>query len=163
MGGNMKRIALAIALAALLVSGVVTFSPGALAVADCTIVGTSGPDELVGTQGPDVICGLGGADTINGRGGADVIRGGNGDDYLKGRAGDDLLRGGLGNDYIVSGKGHDTVYGGRGSDGCLRTADNAPGDNLVGGQGQDTYRADDGDLVSTAEISVAACEDPPTA
>ena len=158
----MKRIAWAIALAALSVPGLVLLPPGASAGDDCTIVGTAGPDELIGTPGRDIICGLAGADFINGRGGADVIRGGNGDDYLKGRAGDDLLRGGLGIDYIVSGKGYDTVYGGRGSDRCLRTADNAPGDNLVGGQGQDTYRADDGDLVSTAEISVAACEDPPT-
>ena len=53
----------------------------------CTIVGTSGNDELMGTTGHDVICGLGGRDRIDGLGGNDVILGGAGNDIIRGGAG----------------------------------------------------------------------------
>jgi Ca2+-binding RTX toxin-like protein len=159
----MRRIAWAIGLVSLLLlSGLVLLvGPGASAGEACTITGTSGPDDLIGTPGHDVICGLGGADTINGRGGKDVIRGGTGADFIRGRGGDDTMRGGKGNDYIVSGKGGDTVYGGRGNDSCLRTADNAPNDKVIGGKGHDKYMADVGDVVTSAEEEVSPCAAPP--
>jgi hypothetical protein len=80
------------------------------APADCTIIGTNGPDVLVGTPGPDVICGLGGKDTLRGRGGDDVLDGGAGKDLIRGGKGDDLIRAKDGAvDDIRCGKGNDRV------------------------------------------------------
>jgi Ca2+-binding RTX toxin-like protein len=68
--------------------------------AGCTILGTSGPDDIRGTSGADVICGFGGDDTL---------RGGPGDDTAFGNGGDDTLVGGRGSDTLDGGKGNDTV------------------------------------------------------
>jgi hypothetical protein len=80
------------------------------APADCTIVGTNGPDVLVGTPGPDVICGRGGNDTLQGRDGNDILDGGTGKDEIHGGKGDDLVRASDGAvDKISCGKGDDRV------------------------------------------------------
>ena len=94
------------------------------AKADCTIVGTDGPDVLKGTKRDDVICGLAGDDTINGRGGDDILRGGQGNDTILGGPGDDLLRGGRGADHLDA---HDLA---------------TDRDRLRCGRGQDTIVAD---------------------
>jgi hypothetical protein len=97
-----------------------TYSVGASAPSDCTIVGTSGEDKLNGTAGEDVICGLEGNDTINSSGGDDLLRGGPGNDTLVDLEGKDRLHGGAGSDGLDSRDGHklDRVNGGDGVDSC---------------------------------------------
>ncbi len=82
----------------------------------CTIVGTSGDDNLDGTTGRDVICGLGGDDSIKGFGGNDTLDGGAGKDVLRGGAGKDLL---LAKDGV---RGNDTANGGPARDKCVSDA-----------------------------------------
>ena len=78
--------ALAIAAAAVLVTGLTVPDAAARAAENCfkqtvaTLPGTIGDDVLVGTPGDDVIFGFGGDDTIRGLGGQDVICAGDGDD-----------------------------------------------------------------------------------
>lgn len=81
----------------------------------CTIVGTSGDDDLEGTLGPDVICGLAGNDTIRGLANDDVLVGGRGSDVLLGGAGNDVLLGGWGNDLFDGGAGYNTCLQGAGT------------------------------------------------
>lgn len=101
--------AAAIAASTLAVSPAVSAEPPAMQPAECTIVGTPGPDVLRGTPGDDVICGRGGADVVMGLAGHDVLRGG---------AGADRLVGGPGNDVLAGGAGKDRGSGGRGDDVC---------------------------------------------
>ncbi len=120
--------------------------------AECTIIGTPGPDRIVGTPGNDVICGRGGNDVILGGGGRDVIDGGDGSDRLNGGPGGDLLlglrgndrgNGGAGNDAIGGGAGRDILSGGAGKDrisgrsGNDRIAGNGGADRLAGAAGRD--------------------------
>jgi len=95
-------------------TGVTVLANGVADVADCTVVGTDGPDVLLGTAANDVVCGLGG------------------DDLLFGYAGDDLLVGGAGKDRGYGGDGTDLLEGGD------------QGDTLFGGAGTDTLRGDNG-------------------
>lgn len=101
-------------------------------LADCTILGTEGEDDLLGTTGDDVICGLGGDDFISARGGNDVIRGGAGDDEIYGRVGNDEIYGGLGDDLLLGHRGSDVIFGGLGDD------------RIFGGPGMDTLRGEQG-------------------
>ena len=88
-----------------------------LALAQCTITGTSGPDLLIGTRGNDVICGLGGADLIDGSLGNDVIYGGRGTDRIQGGPGRDIMFGGPGNDsFHAWDRTVDRIAGGLGLD-----------------------------------------------
>lgn len=136
-------------------------------VLGCTIIGTSGDDNLVGTNGDDVICGLGGdnhmdglegsdfivggpgTDVIHGGGFVDIIQGGGGPDLLFGDDGDDSIDGGGGEDFIIGGTGNDFLVGGPGNDDdfiigddfetCAR-ATSGPGlndDHIFGGGGND--------------------------
>ncbi|MEE9415173.1 MAG: calcium-binding protein [Acidimicrobiales bacterium] len=109
---------------------------------DCTITGTSGPDNLTGTDGPDIICGRGGADVINGLAGDDIILGGRGADTINGGAGDDRISGGRGNDSIEGGDGADTLNGNRGQDVLHGGNGN---DTVRGGKHSDTLFGDAGD------------------
>lgn len=116
----------------------------------CTIVGTSGDDELVGTPGDDVICGLGGDDHIHAGGGKDVVHGGPGADEIELGAGGHTAYGGRGADLIIGGSGPDLLDGGAGSDivrggaGDDRVAGGSGRDVLAGGPGRDLVTARDG-------------------
>ena len=124
----------------------------------CTLTGTPGDDTLRGTPGPDVICGLAGNDLIQGLGGNDIISAGPGDDEVHGGAGRDRIDGGpghdhlhgeAGNDRLTGGAGPDELYGGAGND-RLNTRDGAV-DELEGGRGSDTCRADRIDRLRAVE------------
>jgi hypothetical protein len=86
----------------------------------CTIVGTSGPDDITGTPGDDVICGGKGNDTLDGAGGNDILWGVSGTDTLVDTDGTDELIGGGGPDSldVGDGSGGDHMDGGRGVDTC---------------------------------------------
>lgn len=64
-------------------------------------------------------------------------------------AGDDWLRGGAGDDVIADARGSDTIYGDTGND-TLSSVDLAFGesDRVIGGYGNDTFVADDGDVLT---------------
>jgi uncharacterized repeat protein (TIGR01451 family) len=95
----------------------------------CTIIGTTGVDDITGTDGADVICGLAGADHINGGAGADVLYGEGGSDTLTDHSGTDTLLGGPGNDTLDS-------------------ADSTAGDTVNGNKGTNTCTVDAGDSSS---------------
>lgn len=64
-----------------------------------------------------------------------------------------------GADLIVSeDRGVDLLAGGRGNDSCLSVADGRGDDRVRGGPGTDTFNADAGDLVTSAEVGPTACE-----
>ena len=129
-----------------------------VALAECTVVGTPGPDRILGSRGNDVICGLGGNDVVVGGGGRDLVDGANGADRLGGGGGGDLLLGLRGNDRLSGGAGRDGLGGGAGADVLRggRGADRISGrlgadriyardgrrDSVVGGPGRDTARVD---------------------
>jgi Ca2+-binding RTX toxin-like protein len=85
-------------------------------LAECTIMGTDGPDVLTGTTGPDVICALGGNDEIRGRGGSDIIFAGGGHDFVSSGGGRDIVFGEDGNDALFGERGGDRLFGGAGND-----------------------------------------------
>jgi Ca2+-binding RTX toxin-like protein len=84
----------------------------------CTIVGTSGNDNLNGTSGKDVICASGGKDTIDAGKGADLIFAGGGRDVVRGGGGGDELNGDAGRDRLLGGSGRDKLKGAKGRDFC---------------------------------------------
>jgi Bacterial cadherin-like domain/RTX calcium-binding nonapeptide repeat (4 copies) len=125
-------------LGAMLLSGVVLAK---------NIKGDARNDHLTGTNGTDNIKGNGGADHINGKKGADTISGGKGADRL---------RGGRSNDWISGDPDFDIAWGNQGGD-DLFAEDERPGslqaakikggrkpDKLLGGPGNDTFRARNG-------------------
>jgi hypothetical protein len=71
-----------------------------------------------------------------------------------GGPGADSYQGGPGSDTFTDFQGKDVMRGGRDGDGCLATADDSPGDTIVGGQGTDGYFADRGDRVVSAEMKL---------
>ncbi len=113
----------------------------------CDITGTGGDDVIDPSQSPgsDVICGLGGDDQIDAGAGHDTVRGGAGRDTITGATGGDELRGGEGRDTITDHAGKDQLSGGKGRD-ELDGKDGAGGDTLNGRLGNDTCRADAGDV-----------------
>ena len=116
------------------------------------IGGTPGDDRIRGTVRADVIDGATGNDQINARRGADTVTGGEGNDLLRGGWGADRQYGGAGNDTIYAGLGRDETWGEDGDDQlwALARADvhsrnDAKGDTLHGGNGDDTFRTRDGE------------------
>ena len=134
--------------------------PGEEIPAGCTIVGTSGNDDLDATGADDVICGLGGNDHIHVGGGRDVVRAGDGNDTVEvgagvghlvfGGSGRDTVLGGYAPDRIHGGPGDDLLRGGagvdviQGDDGNDRIVGGSGADRLYGGSGRDTIRSKDG-------------------
>jgi hypothetical protein len=100
----------------------------------CTIVGTTGDDDLDGTAGDDVICGLEGDDHIHAGGGRDIVYGGRGNDEIELGAGSHTAYGGPGNDLILGGPGSDRLDGGTGGDVVKGGSAN---DRVAGGPGRD--------------------------
>jgi Tol biopolymer transport system component len=135
-------------------------APASLATAwqprSCTIVGTSGNDDLTGTNGDDVICGLEGNDMISALDGNDTILGGPGDDTVSGGAGRDILVGWSGQDTLSGNDGADRLIGGNdpdtlrggGGDDYLLAWDFAGGDILDGGTGTNVCAYDSTDTLS---------------
>jgi hypothetical protein len=119
----------------------------------------TGDERLDAGAGADVVTGGSASETINGNAGGDALNGGGGADTLDGGAGDDTLDGGTGGDALIGGLGTDTVtYASRTNgvtispDGVPNDGENGEGDNvmpdvetLVGGSGNDTISARDGD------------------
>jgi Ca2+-binding RTX toxin-like protein len=90
--------------------------------------GNAGVDLLVGTAQPDVLLGGWGADVLRGAAGNDTLEGNDGNDFIHGDAGADLMEGGW----------HDDELDGD---------DNAPGDTLDCGPGDDLAVYNPGDTV----------------
>jgi Ca2+-binding RTX toxin-like protein len=84
----------------------------------CTIVGTSGNNNLNGTAGKDVICADAGVDVIKGNGGADLIYAGSGNDRVNAGRGGDKVFGGPGRDNLSGRGGQDILNGGLHRDTC---------------------------------------------
>jgi hypothetical protein len=90
--------------------------------ANCSEIGTTGPDIIAGSPGPDRICALGGNDYVHGDGERDVIFGMGGRDTLVAGGGRDVLKGGGEGDKLFTidqRRGNDVVYGGPGTDLCF--------------------------------------------
>ncbi|MDT9686772.1 hypothetical protein Q5762_00080 [Streptomyces sp. P9(2023)] len=111
----------------------------------CTVLGTSGANNLVGTSGNDVLCSLGGNDTVSAGNGNDTVYGGSGNDSVSGGNGTDTLNGGSGNDTISADNGADALDGEAGND-TLVGGNGA--DTVNGGPGNDTCVTSTGDTVT---------------
>jgi Ca2+-binding RTX toxin-like protein len=75
---------------------------------DDYIIGNSLHNWLIGFQGDDFIFGGDGDDTLDGGAGNDELRGGNGADLLKGGTGNDIIWVGKDGDFAIGGEGNDT-------------------------------------------------------
>ncbi|HET8961546.1 MAG TPA: peroxidase family protein, partial [Nocardioides sp.] len=134
---------------------------------DDTVIGGLGDDTLTDTHGTDVLKGGAGDDAIDAGPGLDIIVGGLGNDFAAGGAnanetfagpGDDLIEAGLGTDTVLGDSGDDWIEGGAqpdeifGDSGAPLFDDlNAPGDEVIDGQGgDDTLAAEGGDDVMLA-------------
>ena len=128
--------------------------------------GRGGDDTLSGLRGDDEINGGGGDDFLTGGAGRDRLTGGSGNDTLFGGGGNDQLSGGAGRDRLVGGTGADVLEGGAGNDVlidqslitdiAINRLDGGAGDDLlihetpfasgeiIGGEGNDTWRFDRG-------------------
>jgi len=119
---------------------------------DDTIVGTEGQDVIHARAGNDVIRALAGLDRVHAGGGNDTVEGGDSHDLIRGGDGNDNLSGGDGPDRIFAGQGVDKVDGGDGDDNLWALArkdvqgeDDATGDSLSGGAGDDRFHTRDGE------------------
>ena len=132
-----------------------------------TVYGSDGNDELSGGSGQDRLYGGDNDDVIEGGSGSDRIYGQSGADDLEGNSGNDTIYGSSGNDTIHTGSGTDFAYGGSGEDrmfadsgkdnlqggndkDTLISLDNASGDTMTGGGGNDVFWGDSGDSVTDA-------------
>ena len=101
-----------------------------------TIISTVANDTITGTDGPDQIVAAGGSATVHGGGGDDVISASAGHNVLYGDAGNDTLSAGIYGDMLYGGDGNDTLYGSAGDD---TLSGGSGGNYLYGGGGNDTY------------------------
>jgi VCBS repeat-containing protein len=119
--------------------------------------GTGGDDYLTGSGSGNAIYGLGGDDTVKGLGGSDILSGDPGGDKLSGGPGVDHIRGGTGFDKLDGKKGNDHLKDvervphsstarskQRTVDARVGSPKNLTVDVLIGGRGNDTIRAKDG-------------------
>ncbi len=79
-----------------------------MTLANATIQGRGGDDNIIGTSGADSIQGDNGSDSLSGSGGSDLLEGGDGSDSLNGGDGIDTLKGGAGIDTLDGGNAGDT-------------------------------------------------------
>jgi hypothetical protein len=119
---------------------------------DDSVAGGPGEDQLLLGPGDDRGNGGAGSDDATGARGDDGLWGGRGDDSLYDPAGKTVEVGRRGSDDLTAFGGRALLKGGRGSDGCLDAHDSAPHDAVVGGPGRDTYDADPGDVIRSAEL-----------
>jgi Ca2+-binding RTX toxin-like protein len=116
---------------------------------DDRIAGGDEGDTLNGGDGNDRLDGGAGADRLSGNAGNDQIVGGVGADHLYGNGGNDYLDGGSSADHLDGGRDRDTLLGQIGNDSF--TANDRAVDQLNGGTGKDTARADPTDLLISIE------------
>ncbi|MDQ3912515.1 MAG: hypothetical protein M3305_12255 [Actinomycetota bacterium] len=105
---GMKRVAMAVALGALMLALAAGMALAVIRFGDDrpnTLTGTTGDNK-----GQDTLFGLGAGDQLTGKSAADQLAGGNGPDRLEGNDGNDTLDGGAGQDEIFTGNGFDFVY-----------------------------------------------------
>ncbi|MEQ1653203.1 MAG: hypothetical protein ABL897_12000, partial [Hyphomicrobium sp.] len=123
------------------------------------ITGTQYGDEILAKDADEFIIGLGGDDLLAGGGGIDTINGGAGYDNIYGQAGDDILRGddtptsttSRDGDLIFGGDGNDIIHGSAQQNFLYNAYTNffAPGDQLIGEDGDDIiYGYDGNDAIS---------------
>jgi Ca2+-binding RTX toxin-like protein len=117
-----------------------------------TINANGGDDRILAKRGNDTLDGGAGNDNIRANRGADLVYGGEGNDVLYGGWGNDLQHGGPGNDIIFAGRGRDESWGDEGDDvlwamarGDRHGRHDFRGDTLHGGDGNDLFRARDGE------------------
>jgi Ca2+-binding RTX toxin-like protein len=102
--------------------------------------GTDRGEQLSGDGSKNKIYGLGSADSVYGNGAGDRLFGGTGDDEVRGGSGKDYIKGGSGCDRLWGKIGYDTLVDESGSCSGVRSFK----DQLLGGSGNDTIRAQDG-------------------
>ena len=112
-------------------------------------VNTSVVFEAHGQAGNDTITGSDGRDKLYGGDGDDWLRGGMSADKLFAGAGNDKLSGNGGNDMLLGDVGNDTLFGNAGNDKLY--ANDSEADTVDGGDGTDSYAADDIDLLVGVE------------
>ena len=136
-------------------------------VAQMTVVGNDGPNNIRADGGTVIIDGRGGDDVIvanaSGSGSKATVSGGAGNDSITSYGETSIVDGGPGDDTIYSGRGHDTVTGGPGKDtidtgygnDVIDTADGEV-DTISCGVGADTVKADRIDVIN--QDPLALCE-----
>jgi len=120
--------------------------------------GTDRGEQLSGDGGKNKIWGLGGRDSVYGNGAGDTLFGGTGGDEVHGGSGKDYMKGGSGCDRLFGKIGFDTLVDESG--GCNGVKSH--NDELLGGNGNDTIRAQDGkkDIISGGPGRDTAYADP---
>lgn len=136
-----------------------------------------GGDYVTGTDAADRFTGSSGTDRYSGGAGNDNISLGSGDDCAIGEGGTDTINGGSGNDMLIAG-GTDTVVGGSGRDlifisseieqgtgqasvqagsdsDVVISLDGEGGDRIDCGGGTDYVLADEGDILTNCEETLA--------
>ncbi len=126
-----------------------------------TLIGGAGQDTIYGGDDKDTIYGdktdgttpdnVNNNDTLYGEGGNDKLIGGKGEDTLHGGADNDTLDGGENDDVLLGGTGIDTLVGGAGNDVLMGNdgfgSPDTDADNLLGGEGYDTYIVGNEDVI----------------
>jgi Ca2+-binding RTX toxin-like protein len=120
--------------------------------------GTDSGEQLSGDGSKNKIRGLGGPDSVYGNGAGDRLFGGTGGDEVRGGSGKDYMKGGSGCDRLWGKIGYDTLVDESGGCSGVRSLK----DQLLGGSGDDTIRAQDGkeDIISGGPGSDTAYVDP---
>ncbi len=142
------------------------------------VIGSPGDDKLSGGLGKDYVDGGNGADLELGNSGDDRVGKGS---FADADSANDVTSGGPGNDLVLGGWGQDKLYGGRGADevidlecdgptllsggpgndyleswsssfeGYSDACDYGIADRVIGGDGTDTAKTDELDIVTTVE------------
>jgi Ca2+-binding RTX toxin-like protein len=139
---------------------------------DDVALGGDGNDIITDQAGSDILKGGPGNDAIDGGPGFDLLLGGDGQDFMNGGANDNQSFGGPGDDFIIGGLGADAVQGGAGDDWMqggtgqdVLTGDHGapflddpaqvtPGNDILIGQGGDTYVAEGGDDIMSSDAGI---------
>ncbi|MEM9726578.1 MAG: cadherin domain-containing protein, partial [Pseudomonadota bacterium] len=129
-------------------------------VAELSVTGTGGDDQMTGGSGDDTFLGAGGQDDLRGGAGSDTLSGGGGDDLLEGGAGADRVMGGDGASDIAVFSGLRADYAITENAGVYTVVDTRPGapDGVDEVSGVEIYRFLDGD-VALADLIAAAPTD----
>src|SRR5215204_547477 len=141
----------ALLILATMVLGGILLSGVALAITKTcnnNCIGTNGPDSLTGSNGKNEIHAMGGGDGVQGLRGEDVLFGEDGDDELSGGPGVDGIYGGIGYDSLNGQESGDYLKDieNSGSYSTAQLPPNATFDEFLGGKGNDTIRANDGEM-----------------
>jgi hypothetical protein len=113
------------------------------------IIGGPRDDQLSGTNNADLIKGNEGADNIDGKNGEDTISGGKGRDSMRGGRAGDVVGGGPASDMAWGNQGNDTLKAdvevkNPGPNQAAKTKSARKPNRLLGGSGNDTFRARNG-------------------